>query len=164
MSYEGYEVVYCACGYRKGSHDAYDYAGEDREHDPCPICGSTEVRTDGVDETNGCYCHELEEDERCPAHEQITDKDIAKYAAVLCPTCCGTGRLRAATLFVVNGCFCGGSKASPVKKNCDKCFGTGYTYDFCFANDAVDAVCPQCKGRGQTFKPLYDLSKLNRRG
>lgn len=160
MSYEGYEVIYCVCGYRKGSHDAYDFAREDEERNPCPICGSTAIRIDGVDETNGCYCDELEDGARCPAHEQITEEDIIKYVPVPCPTCCGSGVQHLAAYPSIKDCRCGGSKTDPTKTNCVRCFGTGYVYEPCFDHDVADVVCPECKGRKLIFKPLYNLSKL----
>jgi hypothetical protein len=60
MSYEGYEVIYCICGYRKATREASMFSK--LAPDPCPICGSTEEAWDSVDETNGCQCEYIEQE------------------------------------------------------------------------------------------------------
>lgn len=102
MSYEGYEVIYCVCGYRKATRDAYEIGFEDLEHnDPCPICGSTEEAWDCVDLTNGCECDYLEDLwekngkkndlPTCAAHERVT-KVVEVVGEQVCPCCKGTGK------------------------------------------------------------------------
>lgn len=162
MSYEGYEVVYCAsCGYQLGTRDAYD-SYDDFEFDeesghikpnpkPCPICSSTKRVHDYVDQTNGCFCNELKPGEICPCHETITDKDIIKYVPKTCEKCDGTGFSLATDSFKTEKCSCGR------KPSCSNCFGTGETI-VPFGKTSV--VCSVCNGRGKTFLPLYDISKL----
>ncbi len=99
MSYEGYEVIYCICGYRKATRDAYM---SDPAPDPCPICGSTEEAWDCVDLTNGCECDYVEErwvaeghtgdPPLCSAHERVT-KVVEIVGEQICKCCKGTGKL-----------------------------------------------------------------------
>lgn len=98
MSYEGYTVVYCVCGYRKDTRDAYDdpYCSV-----PCPICDATEEVWDSVNETNGCECdYYIKEWEEaggigdpplCPAHEKVTQV-VEVVGEQICPCCNGKGK------------------------------------------------------------------------
>jgi hypothetical protein len=165
MSYEGYEVIYCAsCGYRLATRDAYDEF-DDFEFDeesghmksnpkPCPICSSTKRVYDCVDQTNGCFCDELEAGKTCPCHETITDEDIIKYAPKTCEKCDGTGFSLSTDSFKAEKCSCGG------KPSCATCFGT---VEVLLPFGKTSVVCPVCNGRGKTFTPLYNISKLVRK-
>ncbi len=100
MSYEGYVVIYCVCGYRKDSRDAYQDPFDEKDKDPCPICGSKEELRDYVDQTNGCECDELladwegnleiEDPPVCSAHEKVT-KIVETVGEQICPCCNGKG-------------------------------------------------------------------------
>lgn len=100
MSYEGYVVFYCECGYKRGSWDCYDTPDT---FSPCPYCGSTKVLHDSVNETNGCECDELlanwegnidtDDPPMCSCHETITEDDIiGSFGQEICPCCKGTGK------------------------------------------------------------------------
>lgn len=99
MSYEGYEVVYCICGYRKATRDAY--MGDDPTPDPCPVCGAAEEVLDCVDLTNGCECDYIAErwgyDRKegpppmCSAHERVT-KVVEVVGEQICKCCKGSGK------------------------------------------------------------------------
>jgi hypothetical protein len=102
MSYEGYEVIYCICGYRKATLDAHEAFYRDNEpHQPCPICGATEEAWDCVNLTNGCECdYYIKEWEAggkigptplCSAHERVT-KVVEIVGEQICPCCKGTGK------------------------------------------------------------------------
>lgn len=101
MSYEGYEVIYCICGYRKATLDAHESYLQDKvSKDPCPICGSTEEAWDCVNLTNGCECDYVADrwiaeghtgdPPMCSAHERVT-KVIQIVGELICPCCKGKG-------------------------------------------------------------------------
>lgn len=103
MSYEGYKVIYCVCGYRKATLDAHEAFYRDNEpHQPCPICGSTEEAWDCVNLTNGCECDWVARDwakqgktgdpPLCSAHERVT-KVVEIVGEQICGCCKGTGKL-----------------------------------------------------------------------
>jgi hypothetical protein len=162
MSYEGFVVKYCKNGHRKTTVNALVDMYDGEEAEPCKICGEKEEVCDSVDETNGCECEYLTEEQRnsgvqCPAHESISYKDIIGYDKVKCKNCNGRGRVLIKT-FVPVDCSCGGKD-----KKCLECFGTGtaiHLYEG--LNEGTHMDCLTCQGRGFTFVPRFDLKYLNR--
>lgn len=163
MSYEGYEVVYCVCGVRKRSNDAYDSVDPEDEK-PCVFCGSTKTVTDCIDETNGCYCDELAADysgdeenidnlPTCPAHEKIDETDIVGWAMKQCTACNGEGYAETVQEWENAPCDCDS------KPSCAKCYGTGLLRE---ESVWTETQCHACKGTGKLFVPRYNVSKLKR--
>ena len=145
MSYEGYYVCYCKNGHRITVRDCYDDMPE-----KCDVCGETKMMFDSVNQTNGCEC----EDNTCPAHEKITEKDIIKYDPLICRKCNGLGYVDSKNYMVI--CCCTDPK-------CPKCFGTGKEY-LLTENSAANEPCDICHGRGKIFVEVYDLSKISHHG
>lgn len=134
MSYEGYDVIYCANGHRIGIYDAYD----DQRPTTCAICGDTSFILDVVDQTNG------------EGEERITEKDIQKYDALNCPICKGLGYTDTKEHQVKNCC---------TNPTCNKCYGTGQEYYLVDYGTNLES-CETCNGRGKIFAEVYNLSNL----
>jgi hypothetical protein len=150
MSYEGYEVKYCSNGHKKEVVDALAGMYGDETVKPC-FCGSDEEYWDSVNETNGCECEYLSDEERakgvkCGAHEKVPQKPIG-YTMVKCKECNGSGMV----MDVVEEKCCG-------KIDCELCFGTGTKYTPSSCN--IFRRCPICLGRGTEPVPKYDISVL----
>jgi len=152
MSYEGYEVWYCGNGHRIASFGAFDSPGMWDENDKgprCQFCDSQEVHIDHVDQTNGCFCDELEEEETCPCHESV--RNIAGYTEVPCDDCFGTQVVEQVAEYLDEPCSC---KSDPA---CEECHGTGTRRVPC---SWVEVDCRKCLGTGKTYEPKWDLTPL----
>lgn len=73
MSFEGYFNVFCGNGHFVTSRDIYE-----SEEDSFCFCGNKERYTEVIDQTNGCFCNELEDGEECPACSRILKKEIGE--------------------------------------------------------------------------------------
>ena len=149
MSYEGYEVKYCSNGHKKAVADALSSMYDEENVIPC-FCGSDEEYWDSVNETNGCECEHLTDEERskgiqCCAHEEVTK--IIGYTMVPCKECKGTTMV----FDTVETECCG-------KVDCPECFGTKIKYAPSSCN--IQRKCPTCLGRGSEPVPIYDISPL----
>jgi len=145
MSYEGYDIYYCANGHEVETVGCY----ESFETVICPICGSTEFYRDAVDETNGCYCDEiLEEGERCPAHPSVTK--VIAFTLIDCPYCKGTKTVSMPSTYKDEPCECAST-------GCEVCFNTKVKR---VPDNEITVQCPTCKGRGFTGEPVYDIQVL----
>ena len=162
MSYEGYDIIYCKKGHYIDERDAYNpiespWGNSTEPVATCPVCGELTMKDiveDCVDQTNGCYCDELTDDEKaegikCPCHPTITK--IIGYDPITCKSCKGSKETNVAFSYSDDTCTCNGDRA------CDKCFGTGVRR-IIFSELAVQ--CPTCSGTGIQYIPFFDLSPL----
>jgi len=149
VSYEGYEVKYCSNGHRKAVVDALEGLYGDEKVEKC-FCGSDEEYWDSVNETNGCECEHLTDEEhskgiQCGAHESVTK--IIGYTMVSCKLCKGEKLV----LDQQEEPCCG-------EPDCPQCFGTKLKYIESTVN--IKRRCPRCTGRGTEPIPVYDISVL----
>lgn len=175
MSYEGYEVYYCKNGHRIGSWDVYDpdspsgYCGIFDKKLRCPICGLVEYVVDCVDQTNGCECEYTlkETGKKCGSHPKV-DK-IVGYTGVDCERCSGEKLVKIPDIYESVPCSkCGVDvtlPGSPVFEDndpcsaCEDCFGMGVTR---MPISFVLIECPDCRGTGKSYVPIYDISPIVR--
>ena len=82
MSFEGYSNIFCGKGHFITSQDVYN------EEEVFCLCGNTDRFSELIDETNGCFCDELKEDESCPACSKILrEENIIGKSPMKCPEC-----------------------------------------------------------------------------
>jgi len=149
MSYEGYVVYYCKNGHRVGSRDFYDYLDE---YSNCPDCGEKITYENHVDQTNGCFCNELPEGEKCEAHEK--ELRIIKYDSFDCKKCSGYKNITLTTEFKNSDCLqCNKEN----RETCPHCFGTGIIR---IEKSFSISHCLDCRGTGKRFVPVFDVSEL----
>lgn len=159
MSYEGFELWYCPQGHFLGHHDAHEYYGHDYDINPesenCSVCGQINqknVLIDYIDQTNGCFCDELDYDEKpCSAHPSVTE--VIGYDFRECPICEGTGEIRVPTWYIPINCSCGKDPICPI------CFGTGHERK---PGGIVKIACEKCKTTGKVPVERWNIECLKR--
>jgi len=150
MSYEGYVVYYCANGHWVDRLDSY----EEGYHLICKVCGSVEMVTDRVDQTNGCTCSQIPEKFRpCPCHEKEL-KQLG-WDSFECNYCKGGGIVERIIHYYPEDCECKGGDPA-----CRKCHGTGQKHEPSTWDNTTH--CTPCRGTGKLWEERYDITPLRR--
>jgi len=158
MSYEGYEVWYCPKGHRVGVLGSLCFLSDEEAEKfaLCKVCGEKAITSDSVDETNGCYCDSMTEEDvakhgKCPAHESV--ETIARYDPVPCPYCQGSGRKEITVVWRWEKC----KDCTDVPFVCSTCKGRTVIP---VPAETQLVHCSCCHGSGAVYVEAYDISHL----
>ena len=158
MSYEGYDVWYCPKGHRVCTWGSNYHLADDlvEEFSKCEVCGEKASTMDVVDETNGCYCGSITEEDKkkhgkCPAHETV--ETVLGYDSMPCKCCKGTGKQEVAVAWEWKPC----TECATALIVCDKCKGRKTVP---VPKETQEVQCFCCHGTGDTPQPRYDISHL----
>lgn len=158
MSYEGYDVWYCPKGHRVGTFGSGCCFPEDQaeEISKCEVCEEKASTMDVIDETNGCYCDSMTEEDKkkygkCPAHETV--ETVLGYDSMPCQCCKGTGKKEVTVAWGWKPC----TECATALIVCDKCKGRK---EVPVPKETQEVQCSCCCGSGDTPQPRYDISHL----